>query len=263
MLTKRVDITPRNVLLQLRGIDTWSTESVYQQLGHPIKEDVFTFSGEKPDGCAPQYLVESPSFSHVDPHHLSHQALLIDLGEAFLDASPPVHGTGTPVSYCAPELLLGKKASKASDIWALACTVFEIRAGCPLFESFVGSRAEVLDEMVRIVGPLPKALRCLGEESRLQAKVHAQLNGSALKDHIQEIGIYDQEFSQYSDGNRDSRDYHQLLEPLGESISIQETTDLNDLLRKMLDYTPGNRLCVKEVANHPWFRYSESQSCTF
>ena len=221
-----------------------------------MKEDVFTFSGGKPDGCAPQYLVESASFSHVDSHYISHEALLIDLGEAFLDPSPPIHGVGTPVSYCSPELLLGKKASKASDIWALACTVFEMRAGFPLFESFVGSRAEVLEAMVRIVGPLPEPLRYLGEESGLLAKDHAQLDGSALKDHIQEIGVYDQESSEYDD-NRGSRDYNTLLEPLGENINIQEATDLDDLLRRMLDYTPGNRLSAEEVTNHPWFRHGE------
>lgn len=256
MLTIRLDITPRNVLLQLRGTDTWSTESIYKQLGHPMKEEVFTFSGEKPDDCAPEYLVESASFSHVDSDYMSHQALLIDLGEAFLDPSPPSHGVGTPLSYCSPELLLGKMASKASDIWALACTIFEIRAGYPLFESFVGSRGEILEEMVRIVGPLPESLHCLGEESGLAAKNHAQLEESVLKNHIQGIGVYDQESSEYSD-NRDSKDYHTLLEALGESINIQESTDLTDLLRRMLDYTPGNRLPAAELADHPWFRHSE------
>ncbi len=40
-LTTRLDITPKNVLLRLIGIDAWSTERVYQQLGHPIREEVF------------------------------------------------------------------------------------------------------------------------------------------------------------------------------------------------------------------------------
>ena len=256
MLTNRLDITPRNVLLQLKDIDTWSTESIYKQLGRPMKEEVFTFSGGKPDDCAPQYLVDSASFVYVDSHYISHQALLIDLGEAFLESSPSIHGVGTPVSYSSPELLLGKKASKASDIWALACTVFEIRAGFPLFESFVGSCDEVLKEMVRIVGPLPETLCYHGDNSGLVAKDHAQLDRSVLKDQIQEIGVYDQESSEYDD-DRDTRDYHTLLEPLGESINIQETIDLTDLLRRMLDYTPGNRLSAEEVANHQWFRHGE------
>ena len=256
MLTNRVDITPRNVLLQLKGIATWSRECIYKQLGHPKKEDLFTFSDQKPDDCAPQYLVESASFSQVDSHHMSHQALLIDLGEAFLDSSPPIHGVGTPISYCSPELLLGKKASKASDIWALACTVFEIRAGFPLFESFINSRAEIIEEVVRIVGPLPEPLRYLAEKSGFVAKGPAELDESALKDQIQGIGIYDQESPEYDD-NRISRDYDTLLEPLGKRISSQEAADLADLLRKMLDYTPGNRLSVKEVAKHPWLRHRE------
>ncbi|KAL8795943.1 MAG: hypothetical protein Q9195_001687 [Heterodermia aff. obscurata] len=249
------DITPRNVLLRLRGIDTWSTESIYKQLGPPMKEDVFSFSGGKPDDCAPQYLVESVSFSQLDSHYISHQALLIDLGEAFLDPSPPMQGVGTPVSYCSPELMLEKKASKASDIWALACTVFAIRAGCPLFESFLGSSDEVLEEIVRIVGPLPEPLRHLGGKTGLVSKDHGQWNGSVLMDHIKEIGVYDQESFEYDD-SRESRDYHTLREPLGEGIGVQEATDPTDLLRGMLDYSPGDRLSAEEVAKHPWFRHA-------
>ena len=54
--------------------------------------------------------------------------------------------------------MLQSKASKASDIWALACTIFEIRAGCPLFESSIGSYSEVLEEMLRILGPPPEQI---------------------------------------------------------------------------------------------------------
>ena len=164
MLTPGVDITPKNVLLQLKGIDKWSPETTYQQLGSPIREEVFTSSGQKPDLSAPRHLVESASFSGVDVEYFSEQALLIDLGEAFPAVSPPSHGVGTPISYCSPELILEKKASKASDVWALACTTFEIRSGFPLFESFVGSSTAVLQEMVRILGIPPEPLHSLWEK---------------------------------------------------------------------------------------------------
>ena len=256
MLTDGIDITPKNVLLQLRGIDRWSTKTIYQQIGRPNRDEVFTSSGQKPDLSAPEYLVESASFSCVDFEYISEQALLIDLGEAFLELSPPSNGVGTPVSYCSPELLLESKASRASDIWALACTVFEIRSGFPLFESFVGSSTEILEEMVRILGMPPEPSNSLWEKYGITIADHAQLDQSTLNDRIREIGMYDQEAS-IDDGDVASKDYHALLEPSRRRISSDEETDLADLLRKALDYTPEKRLSAEKVANHSWFADNE------
>ena len=83
MLINDLDITPKNVLLPFRGIDMWSTVKGYEQLERPIKKDVFIVSGGKPKDCAPEYLVEPLSSSHVDSHYISPQALLLDLGETF------------------------------------------------------------------------------------------------------------------------------------------------------------------------------------
>lgn len=254
MLTDGIDITPKNVFLQLRGIDTWSAETIYQQVGHPIRDEVFTSSGQKPDPSAPEYLVGSASFSCIDFEYISEQALLIDLGEAFPELSPPSKGVGTPVSYCSPELLLESKASRASDIWALACTIFEIRSGFPLFESFVGSSTEILEEMVRILGLPPDPSNW--EKNGITIASHAQMDEFALNDRIREIGMYDQEASIH-DGDVTSESHHALLELSGRRISRDEETDLAALLRRTLDYTPEKRLSALEVANHSWFASSE------
>ena len=193
MLTTQVDITPRNVLLQLKGINKWPAETIYQQLGRPVRDEVFTSSGQKLDLSAPEYLVESASFSRVDSEHISEQALLIDLGEAFSEVSPPTNGVGTPVSYCSPELLLERKASRASDVWALACTIFEIRSGFPLFESFVGSSTGVLQEMVRILGMPPEPSHSLWTKQGIAISDLARLGGSNLSNMINEIGMDDEE----------------------------------------------------------------------
>ena len=256
MLTDEIDITPKNVLLQLRGIDRWSTETLYQQIGRPMKDEIFTSSGQRPDLSAPEYLVEPASFSCVDSEYISEQILLIDLGEAFPELSPPSNGVGTPVSYCSPELLLEGKASRASDIWALACTIFEIRSGFPLFESFVGSSTEVLEEMVRILGMPPEPSNYLWEKCGVTIADHAQLDESSFNDRIREIGMYDQEASIHN-GDVASNNRHMLLEPSGRRISSDEEIDLADLLRKTLDYTPEKRLSAEKVANHSWFANSK------
>ncbi|KAK4982675.1 hypothetical protein LTR50_007636 [Elasticomyces elasticus] len=254
-LIARIDITPKNVLLRLKGIDAWPTETIYQQVGRPVRDKVLKSSGQKPDISAPEYLVEPSSLSCVDSEYISEQVLLIDLGEAFLEESPPPNGVGTPVSYCSPELILESKAGKVSDIWALACTIFEIRAGFPLFESFVGSSDEILEEIVRILGMPPKTFHSLRKKIGITITGHAHLDGSTLSDRIREIGMYDEESS---DGDSDvaSVNQHPLLEPSGRRVARDEAIDLSDMLQKMLDYTPENRLSAEEVAKHPWLHPS-------
>jgi serine/threonine-protein kinase SRPK3 len=58
--------------------------------------------------------------------------MIIDFGVAFhQDQSSP--DIGTPKIYCAPEFLFDHARSVSSDIWALGCTLFEIRTGASLF----------------------------------------------------------------------------------------------------------------------------------
>ena len=256
MLTPRADITPKNVLLQLKDIDKWSTETIYQQLGSPTREELFTSPSQKPDLSAPRYLVESASLSSVDINYFSEQALLMDLGEAFPELSPPSHGVGTPIPYCSPELILEKKASRASDVWALACTIFEIRCGFPLFKSYVGSSTKVLQEMVRILGMPPEPLRFLWEKLGIVISDGTQLCGSTLDDQIREVSICDEESSALY-GNSVPQKHRALLEPPGRRITSDEQGDLCGLLRGTLDYEPEKRMSAEEVANHPWFDYCE------
>jgi len=256
VLIARIDITPKNVLIQLKGIDTWPTGTLYQQLGSPVRDEVFKSSGQEPDPSAPEYLVEPVSFSRVDIGYISEQVLLIDLGEAFPELSPPANGVGTPVSYCSPELILERKASRASDIWSLACTIFELRSGFPLFESFVGSSTEILEEMVRMLGMPPESSKPLWKEDGITITDHAKWDESALSERIRGIGMYDEAPSIY-DSDVTSLNHHTLLEPPGRRIARDEAINLADLLRRALDYIPEKRLSVEKVANHSWFACKE------
>jgi serine/threonine protein kinase len=47
-------------------------------------------------------------------------------------------------------------ASKAADVWALACTIFELRAATPLFDSFFASPDQLLRQVVQTLGRLPE-----------------------------------------------------------------------------------------------------------
>ena len=62
----------------------------------------------------------------------------------------------TPILLQAPEALLGESMGQPTDIWAFACTVFEIFNNISLFEVGMPSADDVLSEIVDCLGRLPE-----------------------------------------------------------------------------------------------------------
>ena len=221
-------------------------------MGVPVQADLFAAAGEKPGASAPDYVVEAALLTEIDAKYIAEDIMLIDFGEAFWVPSPSPMGLGTPASYRSPELITDSKASKASDIWALACTIFEMRAGFPLFESFLGSDFEVLREMIRILGRPPDCSHSLWRKAARNDIVQA----SSLEERVREIGMYDHEIrdAKVEDGSFCQR---ALLEPAGERVGEEEVQKLANLLRRALRFSPDERASAKELANHSWFAYND------
>lgn len=254
MLTVDLDITPRNVLTRLSNIDDWSPDDVIRQLGRPVREELFSFSGGKPGISAPEYVVEPTYFPSIAPRYISDDILLIDLGVAFLESSAPPKGVGTPVSYCSPELILQGKPSAWSDVWALSCTMFEMRSGFPMFESFIRSDREVLREMIRILGTPPKLWWPYLEQRGIDMSQNEASCRSSLSERIAEIGMND-EFP--SEDDTDMPWFREpisepLIEPSGTKVPEDEADALTHLLRKTLRYTPEERLTADMTVKHRW-----------
>jgi serine/threonine protein kinase len=208
----------------------------YRQVGRPVRDEVFPCSDESPEKSAPEYLVEPICFSHISAEYLSEEVLLLDLGEACPVQSPPDNGVGTPVSYRSPELILENRASKYSDIWALACSIFEMRSGFPLFESFIGSSTEILKEMDQILGWPP--------ESSCTIADNALLNTCILYDRAMEIGMDNRESSMPRLGPQTI-----LLEPPGLGVSRDEA---HDLAAKVIGLCARETFDGKVIASHQW-----------
>ena len=254
----RLDITPKNVLLCLANIDEWSLNDVHRQLNSPVTDALFKFSGGKPGISAPEYVVQPTSFSSVALRYISEEVLLIDLGEAFLECYPPPKGVGTPVSYRSPELILEGKASSWSDVWALSCTMFEMRSGFPLFESFVGSPSEVFQEMVRILGTPPSLYWPSLEQHDIYVRQNEASSGSSLGERIREIGMNDEVSFRIPLETPSSG--HQapdlLIEPSGNKVPEDEANILANLLQRTLDYMPKERSPADVIVKHRWFTVS-------
>jgi serine/threonine-protein kinase SRPK3 len=63
---------------------------------------------------------------------------------------------GIPPDYCSPELIFDGSVGVGTDIWALACTIYELRSMGRLFETFNGDDDGVILQMVKLLGKLPE-----------------------------------------------------------------------------------------------------------
>uniref|UniRef100_A0A0W0G6R6 non-specific serine/threonine protein kinase n=1 Tax=Moniliophthora roreri TaxID=221103 RepID=A0A0W0G6R6_MONRR len=256
------DITTSNILFRLADrVHKWSDNEVYSYFGEPNTERVATRDRSPPGPCAPVELVAPIDQSRfTDCSLLQEDVLLIDFGQSFNASHPPVgYEPATAFNYQSPEARFESRIDTASDVWALACTIFEMRAGFPLFESFLGSDDHVLKETVQMLGKLPDpwwnsfGTRHLwfddhGEPKSLelqqQARVLLPAERTSIREKFLSIGVND-EPTETDDGP--------MMEPYGTKLDETEVELLEDLLEKMLRYQPQDRITMRDVISHPWF----------
>ena len=158
------DLTSGNVLFRLSdSIHSLTNEELYLQLGEP-ERDIIDLSCEMecPGLALPRYLVPPTRYSHIKAGTLQKRLGIVDFDQAFLAESPPATLLQTPSAYLSPEAIFELEAGYASDIWALGCLIFRMRAGFDIFEEF-GSDAPygALLRIVNALGELPPCWRAI------------------------------------------------------------------------------------------------------
>ncbi|KAF7532561.1 hypothetical protein G7054_g7866 [Neopestalotiopsis clavispora] len=162
------DLRPANILMELdqKTLNNLSKDELLALIDEkPITIPVFTKDGEDCGAHAPRYTVASiykPWFETL----LLEKVAIGDFGESFR-ITDPEKTTGIPLQYAAPEILLPGKAGLGSDIWSLACTLYEIRTGKALLGSdqWGGARfGKLVYDIEGLLGPLPEPFRARWEE---------------------------------------------------------------------------------------------------
>ncbi|GFF36955.1 hypothetical protein IFM51744_03300 [Aspergillus udagawae] len=252
------DFTPSNILLKVEGLDGLPKNEVLEILGDPVKVEVFTESGETPsDPTAPKYLVRPVEFRNVPLPYVVDEILVIDFGESY-DVTNPPEGLGIPESYRHPELVLENTPGFGCDLWALGCTLFEIRTGRKLFDMFDDDVDSHLFHMVEMLGALPEPWWSTTWKHRKEFfKDETDSFGRAVL-----VDALAKEQSELSTGTRSiewalRRGLHYWDLGPGEEfpkeIPPDEVEQLADLLKKILQYEPSRRLIVAETLEHEWF----------
>lgn len=257
-----LDLTTSNILFRLSPrVIEWSDAELYTYLGHPERENVLTRDGKPPGPHAPTMLVEP-----VQNHQISHASFLqettiiSDFGQSYVVACPPPsYEPGTVLNYQSPEARFEGRAGFEADIWALGCAIFEIRAGFPLFEPFLGSHVDVLKQMVETLGRLPdpwwgafeQRARWFGEDGQPKSEQDQERAGVLLTAHKTSIRTKLLEIGEQDDAP--FQDEGPMIENTGTRLPEEEIDLLADLLQRMLRYSPEERIRIQDVILHPWF----------
>ncbi|XP_030324618.1 dual specificity protein kinase CLK1-like [Calypte anna] len=137
--------------------------------------------------------------------------------------------------YRAPEVILALGWSQPCDVWSIGCILLEYYLGFPVFAITLHAHEDLehLARMERILGPLP---RDMIEKTR-RGKYFS--NGRLVWDQHSLVGRY----------------VSQHCKPLKAftTCSTEEHCHLFDLIEKMLQYDPAERITLQEALRHPFF----------
>lgn len=202
--------------------------------------------------------VKSPHIA--TPNILQEDIFLVDFGMSFpADRKPADYEPATQVLFVTPEAYFDGDVSFASDVWALACVIFQIRAGVSPFDAWFDTINPTLKEMVWTLGRLPDPWWDSWEERRRSFEENGDvLPADRAEDPTDKISLRQKLHNIGRQDDPSTQDLEwSIIEKTGMSLDEAEVELLGDLLEKMIKYRPEERISMKEVVQHPWFQYGQ------
>ncbi|KAK8091618.1 kinase-like protein [Apiospora hydei] len=133
---------PQNVLLKLKDgcFDDIEVDEMRRLLGRPVMKAIPLMNGVK-SPHAPESVYTCIDWSELW-QHVSDDIAIVDFGESYATSNPDPSDLGIPIRYAAPEILVGGDKSIGTDLWALGCTLLDLRCrGLPNTLSHTRSHA--------------------------------------------------------------------------------------------------------------------------
>lgn len=198
-------------------------------------ENILLVSSE----CVKLPTCERPSFEETHSRCLPKSSVikLIDFGSTVYE-SQNHSSTISTRHYRAPEVILGLGWSYPCDLWSVGCILVELCSGKALFQTH--GNLEHLAMMERVLGPLPHQMiqkanrgaeKYFGRGSRLNWPEGAESRESTRA--VQKLELVKDIISRHIDGPKSS---------------------LIDLLLKLLQFDPSDRLSAREALAHAFFK---------
>lgn len=149
------DLHSRNISFQIPSLDSWTVEQIYKLFKEPRMKSVSRLDDQPLGSEVPPYTVEAAWPWNPRIEGLSDQVKIIDFGEAFFSEEEERKESNVPMLLQPPESLFHEGIGLPADIWALACTIFEVFGKRSLFEGFMPDPDAVILEMISTLGMLP------------------------------------------------------------------------------------------------------------
>ncbi|TKX26472.1 protein kinase domain-containing protein 7 [Elsinoe australis] len=173
----------------------------------------------------------SPDKMDTDPQIDVISVKIADLGNACWVSHHFTNDIQTR-QYRSPEVILGAKWGASTDVWSMACMVFELITGDYLFDPQSGTKYgkddDHIAQIIELLGTFPKSLCMSGKWSQEIFNRKGELRNIhrlrhwALPDVLREK-------------------YH---------FSVQEAMKISELLLPMLELQPADRANAGGMANH-------------
>ncbi|KAL1883292.1 hypothetical protein Daus18300_000350 [Diaporthe australafricana] len=233
------DLTPSNVVFELTNTSSMDAQQVCALLGPVKRERLRLRIGNRSDH-APKYVIQRPTFPSLvaDLPSPLETVQIVDFGEAFI-ASQPRSTLGIPVGlgYFPPELCFGYPASGASDVWELACLMFQILGTPPLFPCFFPIFEILIGTAVPILGPLPEHWRGRFDHERYGYREDGKVDDA----DAEEPGWW------WDEAIHNKSIRGQLERDLAPLFSHEELDFLAGLLGDMLAFEPEKRISAQDI----------------
>ena len=179
-------------------------------------------------------------FSSYEPE-LSIEVKICDIGNAcwFNNHFSTIIQTR---QYRSPEVILGINYNESSDIWSLACIIFELVTGDFLFNptssEYFCKNDSHLAKFMEVCGKMPKNFVERGQYWKKYFTKDGKLKRMGDIKHIILKNLLVQK-------------YH---------IKENEALALSNFLMPMLEYLPEKRISARELLKHPWLKMPNCDS---
>ncbi|KAJ5084580.1 hypothetical protein NUU61_009159 [Penicillium alfredii] len=246
------DLHLGNILVQFpTSIDRYSTAELRERFGEPEPEAVVRLDGKPLPNGVPTHVFP-PGWFGVRSEEIAfgeEKVMLSDFGESFNPHKTLRFSSKTLPLLQPPEARFSDEPlSFASDIWTLACTIWEVLGQRPLFDAFFPNADRVTAEQVEVLGVLPpewwvkwrRRKEWFNEEGELDVKPGTSKGLNC------ERKTWGQRFDYCIQEPRDEAGL--------ETVTEIERKAFEEMLQSMLVFRPKERATAHQVLHSQWMK---------
>ncbi|VUC36820.1 unnamed protein product [Clonostachys rosea] len=241
------DLHLGNIALRMTSdMNSMTPKDLYDTYGLPRREEVEHLEGKPLPpgipayGILPVWLGGKSEYVRLPDA----QILLVDFSEAFYPDKEKKFESRTPALLRPPEARFesNQALGLSSDIWTLACSMWEVLGQGPLFKSFFRDEDVIAAQQVEALSPLLPAW-WKRWEARGEWFTEA---GDPIKEDTDEVETLEDKFKISMQQSRVAEKM-----PL---FDAQEEREILKMFRSMLVFAPKSRATIGQVIDSEWMQ---------